>query len=107
MTEVISKTQAESMCRHPHQRAQMHGQPYTLVTPIQTPLAAATPEGVPELSLVIEYQIIGHTLEDKFENEEWTKVWEVHDLGRAVSLSDAHQVAASWRATYVGEYPIL
>lgn len=106
MTHVSSKRDVESMPRKPHQRARMCGQPYTRVERIAVPNVQATPEGPKVLTMYV-FQITGYTLETKFVDEEWTSLWEEHDLGQASTLPVAHETAGEWRRGLVGEYAIV
>lgn len=107
MTEVVSKRQVESMCRHPHRKHSPHGQPYTRRERVAVPHVEAKLDG-PEVSLVYVYKLTGVTFETRLdsETEEWVTVEELHDLGNASTLPIAEQVAGEWRDGLVGLYPI-
>lgn len=102
---VPSRREIESTPRQPHQRARQHGQPYTRVESIAVPNVQATPEGPITVTMYV-FAITGYTLEAKFLDEEWTSVWEEHDLGQAATLKIADQAAWEWRRDLVGEYAI-
>ena len=87
-----------------HQRLIEQGQPYTKVMSLHVPKVVPSLDDGPQVVVMIEFQILGYTLEEKFENEEWTTKWEEHDLGRAGSLAQANELAKSWRESLVGEY---
>lgn len=90
----------------PHQRASRQGQPYTRVMARTLPRVVPTPEG-PHILLDHVSQVFGYTYEQKFQDDEWHFVWEEHDLGQQPDLKSGHRVAAEWRESLVGEYPIL
>lgn len=87
----------------PFQRYIRTGQPYTRVTTIVSPKVVPTPNG-PEVFAVREFQVTGYTYEHKFVDEIWVKLWEEHDLGKQPSLEIAHETAAEWRTSLVGQY---
>ena len=89
-----------------HQRMVRTGQPYTRRMRVAVPRVEATPDGEPDISLVHVWQVFGHTLEDKFVDEDFRKVWETHDLGQVATEGIAIEVAADWRGSLVGEYAV-
>lgn len=87
------------------------GQPYTRVVADKTYTETETSDG--KKGLIIEdcLSIRGYTLEEQFqpdqeEGEEPTYAWQEIDLGQRPTLDEAHTVAAEWRESLRGIYPI-
>ena len=90
------------------QRMIRSGQPYTERRRVGVPQVEATLDGDPDISLVYVWHVFGHTLEDKFdaELEDFVKTRELHDLGQVATEGISIEVAAEWRGSLVGQYPI-
>lgn len=92
-----------------------HKQPWTRIAATFVPrVETSEEEGVaPKVTFEDTHQIYGYTYdeqlvpsEDDEDEPRYELRWTEHDLGAAVALADAHQMAADWRGSLVGQYPV-
>lgn len=70
--------------------------------------------GQPKITFEDTHQIYGYTYEDSLVpseddegDPEYELAWIEHDLGAAADLKDADAMAAEWRESLVGQFPIV
>lgn len=98
-----------------HQRMIRCKQPYTRVQATYVPRVEAgeDEDDPPKITFEDTHQVFGYTYEEQLvpsEDDEdeptYELRWTEHDLGAAVALEDAHQMAAEWRGSLVGQFPV-
>lgn len=98
-----------------HQRMIRCKQPYTRIAATFVPRVEQSEEegAPPKITFEDTHLVYGYTYEEQLVASEdddgeptYELRWTEHDLGAAVALTDAHELAANWRGSLVGQYPV-
>lgn len=89
------------------------GQPYARVVATFVPHVEQNEDGPPTVTFEDTHMIYGHTLEEQLVPSEddtadpnYELGWQEIEVGAAAALADAHEMAAEWRGSLVGQYAV-
>lgn len=94
------------------QRVKRAGLPYTAIRCIASPRVLPQFDGSSTVNWLYEYHVFGYVLEEKLQPHRdqddpvWKPEWEESLICQEATLGEAFGVAAEWRASLVGDYPI-